>query len=178
MTLLIPWVQHCFPNYWLPPRLARARIYTIQRPTSGHRGSTPGRRAISGFRVARICLPRNIVIATPTSLFVLLRAVALGWRQDDISEKAKTIQQPGRELYTRLNTMGEHFNRVGKQLEKTIESYNATVGSLDSRVMVTARRLAELAAPARTDRHPTNLEQVTVRPRATSLPIEDDAPLG
>ncbi|AKK08338.1 DNA recombination protein RmuC [Corynebacterium testudinoris] len=121
---------------------------------------------------------RNIVLATPTSLFALLRTVALGWRQEDVSEKARVIHQLGRDLYTRLNTMGEHVNRVGRQLEKTVEAYNATLGSLDSRVMVTARRLADMDVPARTDRHPTELEQVTLRPRAPSIPNEDEPRLG
>ena len=108
---------------------------------------------------------RNIVIATPTTLFALLRTVALGWRQEDISDKARDIQRLGRELYTRLNTMGDHYQRVGRHLEKTIEAYNATLGSLDSRVMVTARRLADLDVPARTDRPPLELRPVTDRPR-------------
>ena len=116
---------------------------------------------------------RNIVIATPTTLFALLRTVALGWRQEDISSKARDIQRLGRELYTRLNTMGDHYNRVGRQLEKTIEAYNATLGSLDSRVMVTARRLSEMDVPARTDRHPIDLEQITVRPRTPSPSVDD-----
>jgi len=116
---------------------------------------------------------RNIVIATPTTLFALLRTVALGWRQEDISDKVRDIQRLGRELYTRLNTMGDHYNRVGRQLEKTIEAYNATLGSLDSRVMVTARRLSEMDVPARTDRHPTDLEQITIRPRTPSPSVDD-----
>lgn len=116
---------------------------------------------------------RNIVIATPTTLFALLRTVALGWRQEDISDKARDIQRLGRELYTRLGTMGDHYNRIGRHLEKTIEAYNATLGSLDSRVMVTARRLADMDVPARTDRRPTDLEQVTSRPRHPATPIDE-----
>ena len=69
--------------------------------------------------------------------------------------------------------MGDHYNRVGRHLEKTIEAYNATLGSLDSRVMVTARRLADMDVPARTDRHPTDLEQVTLRPRHPAPAVDD-----
>lgn len=119
----------------------------------------------------------NIVIATPTTLFALLRTVALGWRQEDISEKARDIQRLGRELYKRLNTMGDHYNRVGRQLEKTIEAYNSTLTSLDSRVMVTARHLADLDVPARTDRHPTRPEQIITRPRDRSSPTDEDSGL-
>lgn len=87
---------------------------------------------------------RNIVIATPTSLFGLLRTVALGWRQEDFSDKAKEIHELGRQLYARLNTVSEHYNRVGRSLDKAVDAYNATLSSLDSRVMVSARRLAEM----------------------------------
>lgn len=87
---------------------------------------------------------RNIVIATPTSLFGLLRTVALGWRQEDFSDKAKEIHDLGRQLYARLNTVSEHYNRVGRSLDKAVDAYNATLSSLDSRVMVSARRLAEM----------------------------------
>lgn len=87
---------------------------------------------------------RNIVIATPTTLFALLRTVALGWRQEDFSDKAKEIHELGRQLYTRLNTVSEHYNRVGRNLDKAVEAYNSTLSSLDSRVMVSARRLAEM----------------------------------
>jgi len=119
---------------------------------------------------------RNIVVATPTTLFALLRTVALGWRQEDITDKAREILQLGRELYTRLGTMGEHYHRVGRQLEKTIEAYNATLGSLDSRVMVTARRLADLDMPTRSDRRANEPEQVTVRPRTPTqvAPFPDE----
>lgn len=108
---------------------------------------------------------RNIVIATPTTLFALLRTVALGWRQEDLGDKAREVHRLGRELFTRLGTMGDHFNRVGHSLDKAVESYNSTLSSIDSRVMVTARRLAELEVPARTDQFPTSLEPVTSRPR-------------
>ncbi|MDC7088557.1 DNA recombination protein RmuC [Corynebacterium pseudodiphtheriticum] len=92
---------------------------------------------------------RNIVIATPTTLFGLLRTVALGWRQEDFSEKAKEIHELGRQLYSRLNTVSEHYNRVGRSLDKAVEAYNSTLSSLDSRVQVTARRLAEMGVSSR-----------------------------
>lgn len=108
---------------------------------------------------------KNVVIATPTTLFALLRTVALSWRQEGVSEKAREVQRLGRELYTRLNTLGEHYNKVGRGLEKAVEAYNATLSSMDSRVMVTARRLADLDIPARTDRLPTRLRSVGEWPR-------------
>ena len=117
---------------------------------------------------------RNIVIATPTTLFALLRTVALGWRQEDISDKAREVQRLGRELYSRLNTMGEHFNKVGRGLERAIDAFNATLGSVDSRVMVTARKLGEMDIPARTDRLPTELERVDTWPRYAQEPLPEE----
>lgn len=108
---------------------------------------------------------RNIVIATPTTLFALLRTVALGWRQEDLSDKAREVQRLGRELYSRVNTVGEHFNKVGRNLEKAVDAFNSTLGSFDSRVMVTSRRLAEMDIPARTDKQPPQIPPVESSPR-------------
>lgn len=111
---------------------------------------------------------RSVVIATPSTLFALLRTVALNWRQEDFSDKAREIQRLGRQLYSRLNTMGDHYNNVGRALGKAVEAYNSTVASLDSRVMVTARRLSELDVPARTDKRPTHLQLADAQPRTIS----------
>ncbi|WP_448858661.1 DNA recombination protein RmuC [Corynebacterium propinquum] len=119
---------------------------------------------------------RNIVIATPTSLFGLLRTVALGWRQEDFSDKAKEIHELGRQLYSRLNTVGEHYNRVGRSLDKAVEAYNSTLSSLDSRVMVTARRLAEMGVSSREATKPYHAAQ---RARhSVAHPYTDDRELG
>ncbi|WP_342319445.1 DNA recombination protein RmuC [Corynebacterium mayonis] len=109
---------------------------------------------------------RDVVIATPTSLFALLRTVALGWRHDAMNDKAKQIQRLGTELYQRLGTMGEHYARLGQSLEKAVDAYNSTLASLDARVLVTARKLDELGAAPRTRRSRTvQPEQISVAPR-------------
>ncbi|WP_291314855.1 DNA recombination protein RmuC [Corynebacterium sp. UBA2622] len=109
---------------------------------------------------------RDIVIATPTTLFALLRTVALGWRHEAMNDKAKEIQRLGAELYQRLGTMGEHYNRVGQSLEKAVDAFNSTLASMDTRVMVTARKLDEMGVPSRTTRgRVAPLSQISASPR-------------
>ncbi len=86
----------------------------------------------------------GIVIATPTSLIALLRAVARGWRNEQVARNAEQISTLGKELYERLAKLGEHWGRVGKNLRQAVDSFNAASGSLEGRVMVTARRFREL----------------------------------
>ena len=113
-------------------------------------------------------MANSVVIATPTTLFALLRTVALGWRQEDFSDKAREIHRLGRQPYPRLGTLNEHYAQVGRALDRTVEAYNSTLGSLDSRVGVTARRLAEMGVPARTDREVRDPQPAT-RPRPASV---------
>jgi len=89
---------------------------------------------------------RKVLLATPTTLIALLRAVAYGWRQEQLTENAEAIAKLGRELHERLATLGDHFGAMGKGLERAVDSYNKGMASLDSRVLVTARKLKDLGA--------------------------------
>jgi DNA recombination protein RmuC len=87
---------------------------------------------------------RRVILSSPGTLLALLRTVAFTWQQDALTANAKLLLKLGSELYARLGTLGSHATRMGASLQKSVESYNALVGALESRVMVTARKMHEL----------------------------------
>jgi DNA recombination protein RmuC len=87
---------------------------------------------------------RQVVVATPTTLIALLRTVALGWREERLADEAQEVHRLGRELHERLSTLAGHVDNVGRSLNAAVGHYNAAVGSLESRVLVAARRFGEL----------------------------------
>lgn len=113
-------------------------------------------------------LDKNVVLATPTTLVAMLRAVALAWRQHALGEDAARIHALGKELSERFDVLNSHFTALGLALGKTVDTFNSTVGSYNARVGVTARRLADLASmPGDPSDPPIELH---VAPRAVPTP--------
>jgi DNA recombination protein RmuC len=110
---------------------------------------------------------RDVVIATPATLVALLRTVAYAWRQEALTRNAVQVHTLGRELYTRLATMGGHLTRLGTALGSAVGAYNKAVGSLESRVLVSARKFGELGL---SDDPLDPPDQVEVTPRQLQSP--------
>ncbi|HSH28840.1 MAG TPA: DNA recombination protein RmuC [Thiohalobacter sp.] len=108
-------------------------------------------------------LANKVVLATPTSLVALLRAVGYGWRQAVLAENAEQIRQVGEEVYSRLGTFAEHLGRLGKSLDSSVNAYNKAVGSFDSRVLPGLRKFTEMGISAKKEAGP--LDQIERAPR-------------
>lgn len=114
-------------------------------------------------------MSRHVLIATPTTLLAMLRAVAYGWQQERVAESAQAVSELGRELHGRLVKLSELLSTLGTRLNSAVRAYNDTIGSYEARVLPSARRFADHGAAAG-GRELTELEQVTLNARRVHAP--------
>jgi DNA recombination protein RmuC len=118
----------------------------------------------------------NVILASPATLVTLLRTVAATWQQETVAESAREVHALGQELYDRLSTLAAHFGAVGRSLTSAVSNYNKTVGTLETRVLVTGRKLQQHGMVGDL----TELEPVDLQPRALQAPelveSRDDLP--
>jgi DNA recombination protein RmuC len=110
---------------------------------------------------------KGVVLATPATLVALARSVALMWRQEKMSENAKQVGELGRELYKRMRAMGEHFDKLGKNMVKSVESFNLLVGSMEGSVLPQARKFTDLEVVA-SDKLIATVQPIEILPRQIS----------
>jgi DNA recombination protein RmuC len=113
-----------------------------------------------------------VMLATPTTLITLLRAVAYGWQQEKVAEGARAVSELGRGVHTRLVKLADHLQTVGKRLRGTVSAYNDAIGSFDGRVLPAARRFADHGAvSAGKELH--DVDPVDLIPRTVQAPELD-----
>jgi len=111
----------------------------------------------------------KVVLATPTTLITLLRTVAYGWKQEALARKAQEISDLGRQLHDRISVLAGHWARVGKNLGEAVGAYNSAVASMETRVLVSARRFRDLKAVS-DGREIDVLDPVETIPRTLDVP--------
>lgn len=115
----------------------------------------------------------HVVLATPTTLIALLRAVAYGWRQEQIAKSAQVVSDLGKQLHERMRVLADHLTEIGKGLEKANTAYNNAIGSMEARVLPAARRFKDLGVVSGGEI--PILEPIETAPRALSLPESDSS---
>jgi DNA recombination protein RmuC len=115
----------------------------------------------------------RVIVATPTTLIALLKAIEFGWRQEAIAENAEEIRKHGKDLYDRIVILANHFAKLGASVDATVKCYNEALASMESRVVVTARKIAELGA--KTDKDLPELEPVDRKTRELTTSLFEES---
>ena len=110
---------------------------------------------------------RGVVVATPTTLVALLRAVAYGWRQEQLTEHAALAGKLGKDLYERMAVLADHLNDIGQSLTRSVQAYNKAVSSLETRVLPAARKFKEVGVSSEKELSPLDTIDVAPRERAS-----------
>lgn len=119
---------------------------------------------------------RQVILATPSTLIALLRTVAHAWTQEALAENAREVHALGRELHRRITTVAEHFDKLGRSLGASVGHYNSAIGSLETRVLVSARKLGDLSASDAELVAPTPIDSPVRSTTAEELTITDAVP--
>ena len=121
------------------------------------------------------CAARGVYLVTPSSLVPLLRGIALGWRERQAEQASAEIHQLGMELHERISVFAEHYSKVGTQLDRTVRAFNTSMGSFETRLVSTARKLSERGAGSSRELSPPT--QIESRPRQlhtlSTTPVDD-----
>jgi DNA recombination protein RmuC len=120
------------------------------------------------------CIKNRVLIATPTTLIALLKTIEFGWRQRQMAENAEQIRELGSELYDRIATVLGHITKMGSSLHATVQNYNSMLGSLEGRLLSTARKMSELGA--RSDKPVALPDPIDAQPREVSSALLSGKP--
>jgi DNA recombination protein RmuC len=119
---------------------------------------------------------KRVILATPTTLIALLRTVAHAWTQQALATNAREVHELGRELYDRLATVSQHLDKLGRSLTASVRAYNQAIGSVETRVLVSARRMRDLKVSEDDLAAPEPVEEAVRPATAAELQVADDVP--